>query len=108
MFIMCDDFPSVVLYLDNKSKETSSLSTPNDITPVFCVYELRFTSKNREFVKKFFSGKVDNFHILVFVLSKWSFVLFYKRNYRVGVEMTKLCCWYCYQYISFYNLLTSV
>lgn len=111
MFIMCDDFPSVVLYLDNKSKETSSLSTPNDNDPVFCVYELRFTlKKNPEFVKKFFSGKVDNFHtlhlqfhILVFILSKSSSVLFYKRIYQVGVEMTKLCCWYCYQYFSFFK-----
>lgn len=48
MFIMCDDFPSVVLYLDNKSKETSSLSTPNDNDPVFCVYELRFTLKKTQ------------------------------------------------------------
>lgn len=57
MFIMCDDFPSVVLYLDNKSKETSSLSTPNDNDPVFCVYELRFTLKKNRICKEIFFGE---------------------------------------------------
>lgn len=36
VYYVCDDFPSVVLYLEhNNSKETSSLSTPNDNAPVF-------------------------------------------------------------------------
>lgn len=117
VYYVCDDFPSVVLYLEhNNSKETSSLSTPNDNAPVFlCLWIKIHFKKNWEFVKKFFSGKVDNFHTLHFGFSYnqiYHLFSFYKRNYRVGVEITKLCCWYCYQncyqYISFYNLLTSV
>lgn len=66
VYYVCDDFPSVVLYLDhNNSKETSSLSTPNDNAPVFlCLWIKIHLKKNWEFVKKFFSGKVDNFHTL--------------------------------------------
>lgn len=122
VYYVCDDFPSVVLYLDhNNSKETSSLSTPNDNAPVFlCLWiKIHFLKKLR-ICKEIFFGEGRQLSYLAFAVSYFGFSYnqihhlfsFYKRNYRVGVEMTKLCCWYCYQncyqYISFYNLLTSV
>lgn len=73
MFIMCDDFPSVVLYLDNKSKETSSLSTPNDNDPVFCVYELRFTLKKTRICKEIFFGEGRQLSYLAFAVSYFGF-----------------------------------
>lgn len=100
--LLCvDDFPSVVLYLDNKSKETSSHTIPYDNAPVFCFYELRLTSKSEKsqsfFV--FFLQNVGNyitlhlqFHILVFLFSRSSFVFISVRNYWVGIKMSKLCC----------------